>query len=281
LLLTDVEDEGLVTQLETWTRSQELELVVRSSQDPEWRDFLSKEGITALVSVATREGPTIESLVAPHVLWVAVEEPDVSREDQTSTISRNHVREDQLGFLAGLLTGVATRNGRVGWLRDPNQVNMEWIAEGFLRGMRYVCTACRLTQFEPDALSLTTLRVNAVDALFVPLNPISEEILQILRDSALPSTIIDQPDLADVGLEILAEVNLVPTAPITKELNTLLESGGQRMPLLSVENGGIQLGFLNETLFSEGRIRVLNTALEQLDRGELQTGLEGEFKGSP
>jgi len=51
-------------------------------------------------------------------------------------------REDQAGFLAGMLAGFATQTQKVAVLSDPNSTEGRKYRNGFLHGVRYACPKC-------------------------------------------------------------------------------------------------------------------------------------------
>ena len=276
LLLTVAAEETLASQLSMWAQEAELELRISSVHDPEWSDLVSKKDLRALVSVATGEGARIGSLLEPGIPWVAVDEPGVQHGDLVSVVRRSAHREEQIWFLAGLTTGFATRNGRVGWLKGPDSIHVGLLEEGFLRGLRYVCVACRLTPFELDSFSQTALRVNAIDTLFVSVASLSEEMISLLRESDVPVMLLGDPISSDVELNLLAEIMLDPASLIPGELGFLLQGGTGRNLQLSLQNGGIHLVKIDPAIITEGRRRALLEVLAGLESGELRTGLEEE-----
>jgi len=261
--------EHLLRELQDLAAAQEWILEQHTSFsadniDPELRVVLALPPVSDIEQWADQ---------TPEVQFVAVGISGLTTRPNLSLIGPNGFREDQLSFLAGYLAAVITPDWRVGTIIDEAA---EVRAAGFRNGVIYYCGLCRLTYppYYDYPLSFTLksdhteedwrqsaefFAANAVDTLFINVNTIEPEMLQILSNSGL--TLFGSLMTADAD-HWIGTLRLAPEISLREKWNDILqEEGGWRTEIPLV------LEDVNQELLSIGRLHWIEKMIDELQMG--------------
>eukprot|EP00755_Sulcionema_specki_P002725 Sspe_Gene.119099::Locus_114129_Transcript_1_1_Confidence_1.000_Length_1284::g.119099::m.119099/K07335/bmpA, bmpB, tmpC; basic membrane protein A and related proteins len=97
--------------------------------------------------VAVHETTELVHILAPEYPDVKWSIPGAFYLVEMPNLQGIAVREDQLGFLAGMLAGGHTKTGRVAVLAGPQFPILQRFRNGFNMGVRRVCEACEVDGF--------------------------------------------------------------------------------------------------------------------------------------
>lgn len=181
-------------------------------------------------------------------------------------------RYDQAGFLAGVMTGLASQTGWVGEVTATGGPEEAAYSAGFTQGLLWGCPKCRLVSLTAAEMSLDGFRGKGVDVVFSFPGPAADEVAEVLGAGGLPMVWVGEggpPAEALVGRLIFEADRLVVPA-----LEALLDTGeGMAWPY-SIESRTILPVDINAGLLSPGRQRLLEEAYEAIAAGDLDIGTQ-------
>ena len=134
---------------------------------------LAASGAQIVVTVNT--GLSVQNVAArhPEVEFVVVDEAELEDLPNILAIGGETSREDQAGFIAGVLAGLATQELSVGVLADPTDPIGRMYLNGFIHGVRYSCPDCTITD---QAISESQVREEAQAAARELFNRVSLDV---------------------------------------------------------------------------------------------------------
>ncbi len=268
LLLTDQPQPALQADLAAWAEARGWAFTVAAYQDV---DVSRLDGLQA--AVVTAQGAPLELLPA-DVPLVVVDQHGLQAGGRLSTVGEPGARHDQVGFLAGVMAGLASRSGRVGVVSPTGGAEEAVYRMAFLHGLRYGCPVCLLTEVAATHEAGAELRRVGVDVAFVVPGPSGADLQAALVEAGL-RLVWSGAAAPPVGEEQLAGgVRLAPEALVPAALEALLAGQpGESWPY-EVTNGGLELVGMNSDLLTPGRARLVNEVFRALAAGELDTGVD-------
>jgi hypothetical protein len=272
-LLLIVEGEvAWESELEDWATQRGWMLTRADPSDAAAYLRVGKGRVEAIVSQQEALSGDLELAAADGVPVVAIDVSDVSPMSMLSTIS--NARVDQAGFLAGVMTGLASQTGWVGQVTATGGPDEQAYSAGFTQGLLWGCPKCRLVSQTAADMTLDGFRGKGAEAVFVFPGPAANEAAVVLADGGLAMVWVGEggpPGEALIGRLLFKEGPLVILA-----LDVLLSTGeGQAWPL-SIETSALFPVDINDKLISPGRQRLLEEAYGSIAQGELDIGTEQE-----
>jgi hypothetical protein len=227
--------------------------------------------VKAVVSRREALGGDLQTVAAEGLPVVAVDVSGVSPGPKLSTIG--DARHDQAGFLAGVMTGLASQTGWVGQVTDTGGTEEQAYSAGFTQGLLWGCPKCKLISQTAAEMTLDRFRANTVDGVFPIPGPEAARAAELLASSELPIVWVGEhepvPDTLLVGRLIFEEGPLVLLA-----LEELIATGEGQAWQPSIESNTLVIVDINADLLSIGRQRLLEQAYEAIAAGELDIGTE-------
>ena len=270
LLLESDESGAVEPALRGWAQGRGWLVERRPASQAGLAEGLGLPGLAAIVSMGEVPGVR-ESFDGPVIVVNGQDDPTAGR---LSTIGSPDARYDQLGFLAGALAGLVSRNWSVGLVTETGGAQETVIRAGFVHGLRYACPGCRLTELPVSQLSRDALVVQGVDVVFALPGPAAEEAAGSLEEAGF-WVVWSGGDPAPASWDHLAgEIALTADGLIALALEALLAgSQGQAWPY-SVENGSLAVSRLNPAALSPGRERLLQDLVAALSSDQLEIGID-------
>jgi hypothetical protein len=230
-------------------------------------DYEPGERQTILVDFIRTSEAELAALAASGVAVVAVGRDDLQATDQMTVIDEGGNRSDQMGFLAGVLTGYATRTQRVGVIESSSSLGAEILDSGFENGLRYVCPRCRIFRLLAPETSADAFRVSGVDVVFALPGDDSLGSLAAMADDGLWTIQVG------TATEATGSVRVKPDRLVAEALMLMMQGEPGQQLRLTVSNGGIEIADLDPEAFSPGRLLRVAEALEAMKAGLLGTGV--------
>ncbi len=230
----------------------------------------SKPSIAAVVSWQEALGGDLQLAAEEGVPVVAIDVPGVSPGSKLSTIS--NARHDQAGFLAGVMTGLASQTGWVGQVTATGGPDEQAYSIGFAQGLLWGCPKCQLVSQTASELTLDRFRANSVDVVFPFPGSAADEAADVLADGGLPMVWVGEggpPAETRVGRVIFEADRLIVPA-----LEDLMQTGEGKAWPYSIESRSILRADINSGLLSPGRQRLLDEAYEAIATGDLDIGTD-------
>ncbi|HEY47243.1 MAG: hypothetical protein AMJ88_00360 [Anaerolineae bacterium SM23_ 63] len=284
LLASEEIDPELFSSVEEVIR----ELANEGGYVVETRTSLSSEEIDASFQLVVGFPPDqdleilAESMEAVQFLAVGIS--GLSTSDNLSVIGPMGFRPDQLGFIAGYISAVITQDWRVGVIGRSDTPTGQAGLNGFVNGARYFCGTCRpifppYVQY-PIQVGLSEVEIQnawqeAVDILIeaaVHTVYVSPEI----EDPRLLSALVESGMILigghRPGDELLrnwvATLRVDPAEAVRDLWEDLLGGqGGASVPIPMIIQDA------NPDLISYGRQRLVETILQELLEGFIDTGV--------
>jgi hypothetical protein len=181
-------------------------------------------------------------------------------------------RHDQAGFLAGVMTGLASQTGWVGQVTDTGGLDEQAYGAGFAQGLLWGCPKCMLISQIAADMTLDKFRANTVDAVFLVPGPAAEKAANILAGGGLPMVWVGEggPTVeALIGRLIFIEGPLVLLA-----LDDLVATGEGQAWRPSIESATLLSANINDEFLSPGRQRLFEEAYGAIAAGELDIGTD-------
>lgn len=189
-------------------------------------------------------------------------------------------REDQAGFLAGVIAGLATDFDRVAVISQPDTVEGRKYRNGFTAGVRYICPKCRIdvldlpAEVTAEAAAAEALKLVAVGVEMFGVAPFaSAEAVYAALGTRAVRVVLSRPARAEEA--VLAAAYLDPAAALRPALEAAL-AGGRGLQPLTLANGGVAVAVVSDP---DGRLSPLDlqdleAARQRLAGGELETGVD-------
>ena len=232
----------------------------------------AKPHIQAVVSQGEALGGDLQLAAEDEIPVVAIDVPGVSPMSFLSTVG--NPRHDQAGFLAGVMTGLASQTGWVGQVTDTGGPDEQAYGSGFTQGLLWGCPKCQLIGQTAAEMTLDKFRANTVDAIFILPGPEADESVNALAGGGLPIVWVGEggPTAeALVGRLIFTEGPLVILA-----LDDLMAMGEGQAWRTSIESATLISADINDEFLSPGRQRLLEEAYGAIAVGELDIGIDLE-----
>jgi hypothetical protein len=232
----------------------------------------SQTNVVAVVSVQEALDGQLQQSAAEGIPIVAINVPGIEPAASLSTVG--NARHDQAGFLAGVMTGLASQTGWIGQVTATGDPHEQTYRLGFTQGLLWGCPKCQIISQTASEMTLDRFRANSVDVVFIFPGTAASEAAQVLVEGNLPMVWVGEngpPTKVLVGRLIFEEGSLVILA-----LDVLLSTGeGQAWPL-SIETSTLFPVDINDELLSPGRQRLLEEAYGAIAAGELDIGTDLE-----
>lgn len=226
--------------------------------------------VRAIVSQGEALSGDLQLAAEDGIAVVAIDVPGISPMPALSTIG--DPRHDQAGFLAGVMTGLASQTGWVGQVTDTGGPDEQAYSGGFAQGLLWGCPKCKLISQTAAEMTLDKFRANTVDAVFLVPGPAAEEASHTLVGGGLPMVWVGQGGPtreALIGRLIFEEGPLVLLA-----LDDLVASGEGKAWRPSIESATLIPVDINDEFLSPGRQRLLEEAYGAIAAGELDIGTD-------
>ncbi len=272
LVLIAESDLAWESELEAWATQRGWELTLADSSGAAAYLRESQSQVEAVVSVQETLGGDLQQAAAEGIPVVIVDAPGVDPGPSLSIVGDG--RYDQAGFLAGVMTGLASQSGWVGEVTATGGPHAADYSAGFMQGLLWGCPKCRLVSQTAAEMSLDGFRGKGVDVVFPFPGPAAHEVAEMLGAGGLPMVWVGEggpPAEMRVGRVIFEPDGLVVPA-----LEALMETGEGTAWPYSIERRAILLIDVNADLLSPGRQRLLDQAYEAIAAGELDIGTDPE-----
>jgi len=228
--------------------------------------------IQAVVSQVEALGGDLQLAAEDGIPVVAIDVPGVSPMSFLSTVG--NPRHDQAGFLAGVMTGLASQTGWVGLVTDTGSPDEQAYSAGFAQGLLWGCPKCQLIVQTADEMTLDRFRANTVDAVFILPGPEADEAANALAGRGFPIVWVGEggPTVeALIGRLIFKDGPLVLLA-----LDDLIAMGEGQAWRPSIESATLVSADINDEFLSPGRQRLFEEAYGAIAAGELDIGTDPE-----
>ena len=232
--------------------------------------YLLESGLPKMaISIGEGVEGDLEQAASEGLLVVAFEVPGLEVGPTLSVVQK--ARLDQAGFLAGLMTGLASQTGWIGEVTDTDGRNEAEYRAGFSQGMLLGCPKCQVISQTAEELSLDRFRANTVDAVWIVPGEGADGMMETLTAAGFPLVWIGDegpPEALTIGrIAVVDETELVFAA-----MEDLLATGDGKFWQPSIETGAIDIHDINPVLLSPGRQRLLDEAYEAIVAGDLDIG---------
>ena len=230
----------------------------------------TKTHVQAVVSQGEALGGNLELAAGDGIPVVAIDVPGVSPMSFLSTI--DNPRHDQAGFLAGVMTGLASQTGWAGQVMGTGGLDEQEYSVGFTQGLLWGCPKCKLIGQTAADMTLDKFRANTVDAVFLVPGPAAEDASDTLAGGGLPMVWVGEggPTAeALIGRLIFIEGPLVLLA-----LDDLFATGEGQAWRPSIESATLIPFDINDEFISPGRQRLFEEAYGAIAAGELDIGTD-------
>lgn len=232
----------------------------------------AKPHVQAIVSKGEALGGDLELAAGDGIPIIAIDVPGVSPMPFLSTIGDPH--HNQAGFLAGVMTGLASQTGWVGRVMGTGGQDEQAYSVGFSQGLLWGCPKCKLIGQTAADMTLDKFRANTVDAVFIIPGPAAEEAADALAGGGFPMVWVgDGGPIVEglIGRLIFIEGPLVLLA-----LDNLVATGEGQAWRPSIESATLIPVDINDEILSPGRQRLFEEAYGAIAAGELGIGTDPE-----
>ncbi len=230
----------------------------------------AKPHVQAVVSQGEALGGDLQLAAEDGIPVVAIDVPGGSPMSMLRTIG--NPQYDQAGFLAGVITGLASQTLWVGQVTDTGGLDEQAYGAGFAQGLLWGCPKCMLISQIAADMTLDKFRANTVDAVFLVPGPAAEKAANILAGGGLPMVWVGEggPTVeALIGRLIFIEGPLVLLA-----LDDLVATGEGQAWRPSIETATLLSANINDEFLSPGRQRLFEEAYGTIAAGELDIGTD-------
>jgi hypothetical protein len=253
-------------------------------------DDLALVGPSLKIVITLPPDPGLAMLTsaAPGVQFLAVGIPDLSAASNLSTVGANGVPVDQQAFLAGYIAGMVAPEWKTGILYQKGTPGGETARNAFMNGFTFYCGTCRNPLFPqpagiyPVPVGIPTeaqvgdypghadiLRRDVVKVVYVDPQIAIPELLDYITQSTDMLAIGETPP-ADDNARAQWVVSIRPDliSSIKNIFSDLIAgNGGQVVPT------PLFLADVNPDLLSEGKLRLVQEVLTNLQNGTIGTGV--------
>ena len=253
-------------------------------------DDLALVGPSLNIVVALPPDPGLAMLTsaAPGVQFLAVGIPDLPTLPNLSTVGSNGVPVDQQAFLAGYIAGMVAPEWKTGILYQKDTPGGETARNAFVNGFTFFCGTCRNPLFPqpagiyPILVGIPTdaqegeytayadlLRRNVVKVVYVyPEIAIPELIDYITQSTEMLAIGEIPPDDENARAQWIVSIQPDLIASIKNIFSDLVAgNGGQVVPT------PLFLADINSDLLGEGKLRLVQEVLTNLQNGTINTGV--------
>jgi hypothetical protein len=270
LLIAGEDAQDFQSSLQTWSQERGWTFAVRSPVDLD--GWMETPGLQVVIEIGS--GLTAEELLSapPEVLIITIDHPGAVPSERLSTVGLYEARYDQAGFLAGVMTGLASQSWVVATISGGGEHDAVYLA-AFERGLKYGCPRCWLEMMGTWEATADEILARRADAVFVAPG-VGQLSTSLSTTGFLWFVYVEDapPELA--AARIAGSVIFEPQQLVVAALEGLLSGeGGVAWPY-SIDSGSILLGPLNSQAISPGRERILQEAFELLASGELEIGID-------
>jgi hypothetical protein len=249
---------------------------------------LALEGLALKVVVALPPDPGLNALAsaARDVQFLGIGIPGLAAASNLSTIGASGFPIDQQAFLAGYIAGLVAPEWKVGILSQKDTPEGDAAVTAFTNGFTYYCGSCRNPLFpQPAGIYPVIVRIptdaqpgeytayadlllhNAVKAAYVFPDVATSELLNYMAQNGLllvgqssPGDSVKDQWIASIQPDVLSAVKTI--------FPELLDGkGGQVVPT------PLFLTDVNPTLLTEGKLRLVQGVLDDLQNGTIGTGV--------
>ncbi|GMR10497.1 MAG: hypothetical protein BMS9Abin28_1318 [Anaerolineae bacterium] len=228
--------------------------------------------VIAAVSVQEALDGDLQLAAGQGISVVMVDAPGVDPGPSLSIVGNG--RYDQAGFLAGVMTGLASQTGWAGQVTATGGPQEAAYGAGFAQGLLWGCPKCELVSQPAAEMTVDGFRAKGVDVVFPFPGPAADEVAELLGAGGLPMVWVGEggpPAETRVGRVIFEADRMVVPA-----LEALMETGEGKAWPYSIESRTILLVDINADLLSPGRQRLLEEAYEAIAAGDLDIGTDPE-----
>jgi hypothetical protein len=193
---------------------------------------------------------------------------------RVSTVGEPGARRDQLGFVAGMMVGMATYSHSVGLLGGTAGEHEPVYRMGFIHGLRFACPRCGLVEDQASISNPGALQEARVDALLVLPGPGAAEAAERMMASGIW---VVWADIVPVGMSqdrLAGWVHFDASPLVIQALQGFLSGQGGGAYPYSAGTGGIVFQVLQSEAISPGRLGFIQRAWEQMQDGDLDTGVD-------
>lgn len=221
-------------------------------------------GLTAVVAAHDELAPVRAAWSEAGVLLVVLgggaDEPATG-----TSVVQDQPRRDQEGFLSGVAAGLATSTRGVGLMPGDRSASAEAFRLGFSEGLLYACARCRLEPVED-----MTSPPFGVDVVGLPPG---STVVESAPAESTPWIVVATGVSPGAWTERrVLELSVSSGEVAAAALRALLDGASGSIWILSVENGGLAIGWINPAALSPGRERLLRQAEGRLVLGLLAIG---------
>lgn len=243
-------------------------------------------GDNVLVLAGDGQGAAVSAAAAAHVAvtFIYMGQPAPAATNNLIVLGADGFPADELGFLAGLAAGAASRSEVVAAVVSLLDVSGRAYDSGFQNGMRVACARCKYIQIDTriyagldvqQALLIRLREDEKVDTLWVAPGAGGDWLLEGCAQQGC-SIVTNGKPAAKLEPAVAAVVALRPDLPLTAILDALWEERAPVVPvMLNAASGALQLQPLGaRAALTAGDVSVVMDFANRLASGELATGVD-------
>jgi hypothetical protein len=236
--------------------------------------WVSRSGLRAVI-LAGSEAPRQEAELFPTAVQVIVlDGAGLEPGERLSTVGEPGARRDQVGFLAGMMVGMATSTRSVGLLSGTGGEYEPVYRMGFIHGLRFACPRCGLVEDRADTSNPEVLEQERVDALLVLPGEGAVQAAERMMGGGIWVVWADiVPDEMSQS-RLAGWVHFDATPLVIEALEAALAGGGGAAYPYSAETSGIAFQVSQPEAISPGRLGFIQRAWERMEDGDLDTGVD-------
>ncbi len=233
-----------------------------------------RPGLHAVILAGPDALPQGPDLLPPAVNIIVLDGAGLEPGERLSTVGDPGARRDQVGFVAGMMVGMATDTRSVGLLGGTGGEYEPVYRMGFIHGLRFACPRCGLVEDRAETASPDVLEGERVDALLVLPGEGAPQAAGRMMESGIWVVWVGVPP-AEMAQERLAGwVQFDALPPLIQALEAALaEEAGASYPYRA-GGGGIVFQVLHPEAISPGRLGFIQRAWERMEDGDLDTGVD-------
>lgn len=243
-------------------------------------------GDNVLVLAGDKQGGAVSAAAAVHVAvtFIYMGQPAPAATNNLIVLGADGFPADELGFLAGLAAGAASRSEVVAAVVSLLDVSGRAYDSGFQNGMRVACARCKYIQIDTriyagldvqQALLIRLRDDEKVDTLWVAPGAGGDWLLEGCAQQGC-SIVTNGKPAAKLEPAVAAVVALRPDLPLTAILDALWEERAPVVPvMLNAASGALQLQPLGaRAALTAADVSVVMDFANRLASGELATGVD-------
>ena len=243
-------------------------------------------GDNVLVLAGDGQGAAVSAAAAVHVAvtFIYMGQPAPAATNNLIVLGADGFPADELGFLAGLAAGAASRSEVVAAVVSLFDVSGRAYDSGFQNGMRVACARCKYIQIDTriyagldvqQALLIRLREDEKVDTLWAAPGAGGDWLLEGCAQQGC-SIVTNGKPAAKLEPAVAAVVALRPDLPLTAILDALWEERAPVVPvMLNAASGALQLHpFGARAALTAGDVSVVMDFANRLASGELATGID-------